>query len=149
MSASLQEIADRLEITDAVTRYSYGLDQRRWEEWDRAFTEDAVIDFSFWGIEPCSPAALRSRFSANDANRISGQHLLANQLIWLDGDTARSYVEFNLTTLARSDRAGVARRARGGGSYEDLLRRTAGGWRIAHRVGKGKWSLQDEIPWAG
>jgi hypothetical protein len=92
---------------------------------------------------------LRALFSANDDSRISGQHLLSNQLVWLDGDTARSYVEFNLTTLARAERPGVARRVRGGGSYEDALQRTPEGWRITRRRGHGKWSLQDEIPWTG
>lgn len=146
---SVQEISDRLEIADAVTRYSYGLDQRIWSEWDLAFTPDAVIDFSVWGMAPASPARMRELFSANDATRISGQHLLSNQLIWLDGDTARSHVEFNLTTLARTEIAGVAIRVRGGGWYEDQLARTAAGWRITRRVGHGKWTHHDEVPWAG
>lgn len=67
MTLSALEISDRLEITDAVTRYSYGLDQRLWQEWDLAFTADAVIDYSFWNIAPCSPADLRALLSANDA----------------------------------------------------------------------------------
>jgi SnoaL-like domain len=147
MALSLQDISDRLEITDAVTRYSYGLDQRRWQEWDRAFTADAIIDFSFWGLEPASPADFRKLFSANDSTRISGQHLLSNQLIWLEGDTARTHAEFNLTTLSRSEEPGLAHRVRGGGYYEDELVRTADGWRIRLHRGIGKWTHQDEIPW--
>ncbi|MCW2621401.1 MAG: hypothetical protein JWL64_1003 [Frankiales bacterium] len=149
MTLTQQEISDRLEIADAVTRYSHGLDQRIWSEWDLAFTPDAVIDYSTWGIDPCTPAELRARLSANDPTRISGQHLLSNQLVWLDGDAARSHTEYDLTSLSRTDRPGFARRNRGGGTYEDQLRRTADGRRIVHRVGRGKWSAQDEIPWAG
>jgi hypothetical protein len=149
MTLTLQEISDRLEIADVVIRYSHGLDQRIWSEWDLAFTPDAVIDFYFWGLEPCSPAELRERFSAHDATRISGQHLVHNQLIWLDGDTARSQVEFDFTTLARSDTPGYATRNRGGGRYEDDLVRTTGGWRITRRRGIGKWNHQDRIPWQG
>ncbi|WP_168217852.1 hypothetical protein [Occultella kanbiaonis] len=33
MTLTLQEISDRVEITDTITRYSYGLDQRIWPEW--------------------------------------------------------------------------------------------------------------------
>jgi hypothetical protein len=146
---TLSEISDRLEITDAVTRYSYGLDQRIWSEWDLAFIPDAIIDYSFWGFDPCTPAQLRAALSANDPTRISGQHLLSNQLIWLDGDDARSHADFNLTTLARTEREGFARRNRAGGSYEDTLRRTADGWRITHRRGTGKWSVQEDIAWTG
>jgi SnoaL-like domain len=148
MTLSLQEISDRIEIAETVNRYSYGLDQRIWSEWDLAFLPDAIVDFSFWGMAPCSPQELRAIFSANDAARISGQHLLSNQVIWLDGDTARTHTEFNLSTLARSDRDGFARRNRGGGSYEDQLVRTEAGWRIKHHRGTGKWALQDEIPWS-
>jgi hypothetical protein len=146
VSLSLRDVTDRLEIADTVTRYSYGLDQRKWEEWDRVFSADAIVDFSFWGIECSTPAELRSLFSADDATRISGQHLLSNQLIWLRGDSAHSYVEFNLTTVARSNRPGIAQRSRGGGPYEDELARTSEGWRIVHRRGTGKWSSHDEIP---
>jgi hypothetical protein len=147
MTLIAQEISDRLEIADAITRYSYGLDQRIWSEWDLAFTPDAVIDYSFWGIEPCSPAELRARLSGNDATRINGQHLLSNQMIWLDGDSARAHTEFSLATLARAEREGFANFNRGGGSYSDQLVRTPAGWRITHRRGLGKWSRQEEVPW--
>jgi hypothetical protein len=147
VTLSIEEISDRIEISDDVTRYSYGLDQRKWSEWDLAFSPDAVIDFALWGIEPCSPAELQKRFRANDTRRISGQHLLSNQVVWLDGDAARSHVEYNLTTLTRSDTEGFADRNRGGGYYEDQLTRTSAGWRIRYRRGIGKWHVQDQIPW--
>jgi hypothetical protein len=147
VTLTLQEVSDRLEIAETVTRYSYGLDQRLWSEWDLAFTPDATIDYSFWGIDPCTPGELRALLSASDPVRISGQHLLSNQLIWLDGDAARVHTEYDLTGLVRADRPGFARRNRGGGWYEDQLRRTPEGWRITARRGTGKWSLQDEIPW--
>jgi hypothetical protein len=147
MTLTLQQISDRLDITDAVTRYSYGLDQRIWSEWDLAFTPDAVIDFSDFGIAPCGYAELRTLLSANDATRISGQHLLSNQMIWLDGDTARSHVEYSLATMARSDTPGQATRNRGGGWYDDHLLRTPAGWRISYRRGHGKWFTQELVPW--
>src|SRR6478735_6767352 len=101
MTLTLQAISDRIEITDTLTRYSYGLDQRLWGEWDLAFTDDAVIDFSAFGMSTHSPAELREIFSQGDALRISGQHLLSNIVIRLDRDTAETHAEFTMVTLAR------------------------------------------------
>jgi 3-phenylpropionate/cinnamic acid dioxygenase small subunit len=148
MTLTLQEISDRMEITDAITRYSYGLDHRQWDEWDLAFSPDAVVDFSRVGMErEYTPAELREIFSAGDPNRISGQHLITNIMIWLDGDTARARADFSLNTLGKSDTEGMARFAHGGGWYTDELVRTADGWRIARRSADMKWMRVGEIPW--
>ena len=89
---SLQEISDRLQIQDALLAYSTALDVpgRRWDQWYRCFTEDAVCEFP--GIGAKSPAELQELFAQNDATRLSTQHLLLNIVIGLDGDeaTARS-----------------------------------------------------------
>ena len=146
MTLTLQEISDRLEITETITRYSYGLDQRRWEEWDLAFTEDAVIDFSAFGMATHSPAELRKIFSQGDPVRISGQHLLSNIVIRLDGDTATTHAEFTMVTLARVEGTDLVRRARAGGWYEDQLVRTGAGWRITRHAGYGKWNQFEAVP---
>ena len=146
MTLTVQEISDRLEITETITRYSYGLDQRLWEEWDLAFTDDAVIDFSAFGMSTHSPAELREIFSQGDALRISGQHLLSNIVIRLDRDTAQTHAEFTMVTLARVEGTESVRRARAGGWYEDQLVRTGAGWRIRRHAGYGKWNQLEEIP---
>jgi 3-phenylpropionate/cinnamic acid dioxygenase small subunit len=147
MPLSLEEISDRMEIYDTLVRYSYGLDHRRWEEWDAAFLPDAVLDFSAVGLARHSPAELREIFSRSDATRISGQHLLSNIRIRLDGDTAATHAEYSLVTLARTDRPGRARRITGGGWYEDDLVRTAVGWRIRNRRAFSTSIHTDEIDW--
>lgn len=146
MTLTLQEISDRLEISETITRYSYGLDQRRWEEWDLAFTDDAVIDFSAFGLAPVAPAELRKTFSQGDPVRISGQHLLSNIVIRLDGDTASTHAEFTMVTLARIEGTELVRRARAGGWYEDQLVRTEVGWRIRRHTGYGKWNQFEVVP---
>jgi hypothetical protein len=45
----LQEISDRLEIQDLLSRYSYAIDDRDWDRLDAIFTPDAVIDYSETG----------------------------------------------------------------------------------------------------
>ena len=42
---SLQEISDRLEIQQLLVDYSTAIDQRRFDDLDRVFTEDAYIDY--------------------------------------------------------------------------------------------------------
>ena len=37
---SLQEISDRLEIQDLLSRYSYAIDERNWDGLDDVFTPD-------------------------------------------------------------------------------------------------------------
>jgi hypothetical protein len=41
---SMQEISDRLEITDMLTRYCYAVDDRDWNAYRDIFTADAAID---------------------------------------------------------------------------------------------------------
>ena len=147
MSLSHQELSDRLEIQDAITRYSHGLDQRRWEEWDRAFTPDAVIDFSPVGLEVFSTQGAREFLSQSDPIRITGQHLLSNTLIELDGDQATARSEFTLFTMVRTEDPGKALLRSGGGWYDDELRRTDVGWRIARRTAHSKWGKAETIDW--
>ena len=42
----LQEISDRLEIADVVTRYARGIDTGEWDRLDEVFTPDAAIDYT-------------------------------------------------------------------------------------------------------
>ena len=58
---SLQEISDRLEIQDLLTRYSFAIDQRDWDALDSVFTEDARIDYSESGGAAGSNVAQATR----------------------------------------------------------------------------------------
>ncbi len=145
MAMSLQEMSDRMEIADTTARYSYVVDQRVWDEWDRVFLDTATIDYSFWGMEPCSPAMLRDSMKVSHARRISGQHLLHHQLIELDGDVAQVHTEFTLNVITEADEQAISHRRTTGGWYEDEVVRTAAGWRIRTRHGFGKWLLYDDV----
>lgn len=147
MPLSLTEISDRLEITDTITRYSYGLDQRIWAEWDRTFAPDAVLDLTPVGLGEQSIAEARATFDANEARIPAGQHLLTNTLIEVDGDDATARSEYILNTFERVETPGRARWNRGGGWYEDDLRRTEEGWRITRRTAHVKWFHVEEIDW--
>jgi hypothetical protein len=42
---SLEKISDRLEIQQLLVAYSTAIDQRRFDDLDKVFTQDAYIDF--------------------------------------------------------------------------------------------------------
>ncbi|MEO8605386.1 MAG: nuclear transport factor 2 family protein, partial [bacterium] len=46
---TLQQIADRIEIDDLLTRYATALDDKDWEQWAACFTPDAHIDYTAAG----------------------------------------------------------------------------------------------------
>jgi|HigsolmetaAR201D_1030396.scaffolds.fasta_scaffold08220_4 hypothetical protein len=148
MTLSLQEISDRLEIQETITRYSHGLDQRLWDQWDLAFAPDAILDFSHVGLREFTIPEAIEYFSPPETKRITGQHLLSNTLITLHGDTATARSEFTLFTAAWVDQpGGKANLNSGGGWYDDELRRTEAGWRITRRTAHMKWIKQDTIDW--
>ena len=57
---SLQEISDRLEIQDLLSRYSYAIDERNWDGLDDVFTPYAVIDYSETGGAKGSVAQIKA-----------------------------------------------------------------------------------------
>jgi hypothetical protein len=142
-------LRDQLGIETALRNYAHGLDERRWEAWDLAFTDDAVIDFTPMGGKRETPDAMRARLSAPDPGWLFAQHPLFNTVVEIDGDEATAYSDYRMETGRRSDEPGVIVRVSGGGSYVDRLRRTDAGWRIHHRSVAMKWRearrVKDEI----
>ena len=49
MTMTLQEISDRIEIDDLLTRYATGVDRKDWDLWETCFTDDARIDYTAFG----------------------------------------------------------------------------------------------------
>ena len=48
-SLSLQEISDRIEINDLLTRYTVAIDTKDWNLLDTCFTPDAQVDYTTSG----------------------------------------------------------------------------------------------------
>ncbi|MFJ3667398.1 nuclear transport factor 2 family protein [Streptomyces sp. NPDC090106] len=132
------EVQDRLDIEKAMRHYAVGLDERRWEEWDLAFTADGIIDFTPMGGRRETRDQMRERLSRPDPAWLFAQHPLFNTVITLRGDTATAFSHFQMETGRRSE-GGAVTRVSGGGSYEDTLARTPEGWRITERRVLLKW----------
>ena len=134
MTATLQELSDRREISDNLIAYAYAVDFHHWDELDAIFTPDATLDFTASGGEKGSLTQIKG-FLERALNLFQGhQHLMANVQVTFDGaDAATSRTAcHNPMYLAGED--GKQRVVFVGIWYLDTWRRTTQGWRICSRV---------------
>ena len=131
---SLQEISDRMEITDLVHRYAQIIDSKDFDLLrEEVFCEDAFIDYSAFGG---STGDLESTIAfLHKAMQIfpNTQHLNANIQIQVEGDRATGRVMcFNTQEMKLPEREEHIFFC--GLWYVDEYRRTDKGWRIVRRV---------------
>jgi len=134
--ADIQE--DRFEIAAVINQYAQAVDGKDWALYARCFTSDAAIDYSSaggkrGGVEE-SAAWLATMLEPLSVS----QHFVTNQVIELHGEEATCRAYFFGVVGNQSD--GASSLIWIGGIYEDLLRRTDVGWRIAELVDISVWS---------
>jgi len=129
---SLEEISDRIEIQDLLTRYTVAIDEKDWEKLDTCFTPDAKVDYTTSGGIKGNYPEVRAWLEKALAPFTMTQHLISNTTVTLDGDkaTTRTYV-YNPMGLPKKD--GSLHIFTVGAYYNDDLVRTPDGWRIADR----------------
>lgn len=136
---SLQEMSDRLEIQDLITRYAYAIDEQDWDGLDRVFTADAVIDYTELGGAKGSLSETKAYLAQAMPTFPAFQHLSTTTRIDIDGDSARTKtILFNPMVM---NHEGEERVFFIGLWYNDELVRTADGWRIKHRREQKCWSF--------
>ena len=120
---------DRLAIIDLTIAYCWALDTRDWAALDNVFTPDAYAELGLpvsHGID-----AIKDRVSSALGMLDDSQHMVTNQQVILDGDTATCRTYLHAQHIRRAAPGGpnfiIA------GRYEDSLVRTSAGWRIAQR----------------
>lgn len=129
---SPQELADRLEIDDLLTRYATGVDRKEWDLWETCFTEDAHIDYTAFGGTKGGVKDVRKWLEETMAGFPMCQHLVINREVQIDGDTATARSGFyNPMGVPNGDKPPKLFFC--GGWYHDKLVRTANGWRIRER----------------
>lgn len=133
-----QEIADRIEIDDLLTRYATAVDTRDWDLYQTVFTADALIDYTSSGGIRGGVAEMTKWLSDALSIFSMSQHLVTNRDIRVAGDTATSRSYF-YNPMGRTKRDGTLELMFVGGFYRDQLRRTADGWRIAERIQDTAW----------
>ena len=131
--ARLQQLLDRQDITDCLTRFSRGIDRFDRELFLSAFHPGAVIAAGdFVG----GPADLYTWASdRHEQGQIATQHNLLNNTCDITGDTAHSETYYLFAARNRDETNWIA-----GGRYFDRLERRDGYWRIMLRTNAIEWS---------
>ncbi|WP_353809588.1 nuclear transport factor 2 family protein [Agromyces sp. SYSU T00194] len=133
--APTTSLRDRAEIAEVLSRYSQGVDQRRWDLFASAFAPGARIRMTLFPGRSYTAAEFRGFLADGyDGVRLSGQHALANPLVTFADDQATSAVEFLATTLEATGADGRTVRGTAAGLYLDRWTRTDAGWRIRERL---------------
>ena len=128
---SLQEISDRLEIQQLLVDYSTAIDQRRFDDLDAVFTSDAYIDYRVTGGIDGHYPQVKAWLADVLPNFPAYSHMLGNFDLRIDGDTATARtICFNPMVFNAEQKQIMFI----GIWYEDVLVRTADGWRMTKRV---------------
>jgi hypothetical protein len=139
---NLDELADRMELRDLVTRYSGIPDDRNYALVDEVFTQDAELvgpGFSFSGRE-------KIRVGMQAIEQYSATlHCVHNHSVELAGDAARGETYCIANHLHEVD--GVPYKLDWGVRYADQYRRDSGGWRISRRELRVVW--RQDLPLQG
>ena len=135
----LQEISDRLEITDVITRYTRAVDTRSWDDLDSVFTPDGILDYSAVGGPVDVVAAVKPWIEKGLRGFARFQHVIGQVAIELDGDTARAtaYMTNPMVAVAPD---GTETLWEVGGYYRHELVRTPDGWRSCRMVDDVVWT---------
>lgn len=129
---TLEEISDRLEIQDLLTRYSYAIDERDWDTLDEVFTPDAIIDYSETGGAKGSVAEIKRWLPVAMERFPKYQHMVATTRLDIKEDKAHGRtILFNPMTYRAEN--GTEQVFFIGLWYRDVFIRTDKGWRIAER----------------
>ncbi|MEM7287036.1 MAG: nuclear transport factor 2 family protein [Actinomycetota bacterium] len=132
----LRTMLDTQEIVDLTIAYGWILDHGPRSDLDQVFTPDAVAIYGgqrFDGLP-----AIIEKVEASLGHLTVSQHIVANQQVAIDGDTATCRCYLHAQHTKRGTEGGdnyiVA------GRYIDDLVRTAEGWRITHRILDVDWT---------
>ena len=125
------ELADRLAIQDVMIRYATSCDRRDMDEYGACFAEDALI--TGFGGEDIHGRQAWVDYVAKALTRFTGtQHLLGNQRVEVNGDTAKLQTSVQATHFL-ADRPGTTLTLFAT-YYDDLVKRD-GVWEITnHRL---------------
>lgn len=131
--ARLQELLDRQDILDCLTRFSRGMDRFDREVFLSAFHQDATVAAGPFVGSPAECYAWAAPM--HEAGQVSTHHNLLNVTFDIDGDTAHTETYYLFVGRNRDASNWIA-----GGRYIDRLERRDGVWRIALRTNVVEWS---------
>lgn len=135
-----EEISDRFDIQDTVTRLAWGFDHHHWNALRDLLAEDVVVDYTamFGGDVETVPAAEQVRRWRAVLEPLDGsQHVVSGLLVDQHGDEAT--VRANVLAWLRRDAAQGAPLWHNGGTWQLTLSRSPTGWRITALTAQATW----------
>ena len=135
---SPEDVADRIAIDDLLDAYASALDTKDWDTLRTLFVPDAVVDYTEEGGVRGSIDDAIAWFQKAMAPFTASQHFVTNRRVKILGDdaTVNAYI-FSPLGVPNGD--GGLTLVFAGGSYEDVVRRTADGWRFVERTIRASW----------
>lgn len=136
---SVEELANRMAISDVLYSHCRGLDRLDAARLKACYWPEAEVDYgSYKGpAQAFADLVMEALGGAYDLTR----HSISNTLIDLQGGTARCESYVNADHLMQ----GASSEMCFGGRYLDLLERRAGSWKILHRQVVMDWSRTREL----
>lgn len=145
----VQELIDRAEITDALTRYTLAVDDGDWDALDTVFAADATIDYSESGGTVGELAEVK-KWLAEMLPAFSQKRLHTIGQVGItftdegaapdaSGFASAEVVAYFDNPMVISDGSGGERVVEVGGRYRHFFVRTPEGWRSRH--------LHEEVFW--
>lgn len=139
MSLSPEQISDRVEIDDVMTRYCYAVDDRDWDLYRGLFTPDAVIDDRVTGGLQSGVEEHIEYLRKALSKVVLSQHAISTVRIDLGIDNARvrAHCFCPMVVDVGEKKTHVFFQ---GLWYRNSLVRTPDGWKISHLVEEGYWT---------
>jgi hypothetical protein len=131
--ARLQELLDRQDILDCLTRVSRAVDRFDRELWLSCYHPDALLD-SGQMVAPATELGLAA-FALHEQGQVTTQHNITNHSCEIDGDVAHAETYWIYGAQNRDGSVWTA-----GGRYVDRLERRDGAWKIAFRYTLNDWA---------
>jgi 3-phenylpropionate/cinnamic acid dioxygenase small subunit len=131
----LQELVDRNEITDLVSRLGVWLDDKQFDDAPSILTEDASARTPGGSVEGLDLIVEQARRNHDVART---QHVITNVLIDLDGDRATVRANLIVTMVDRAEAPGYHFDI--GERYDFEAARTPQGWRLTRVQSSPVWT---------
>jgi hypothetical protein len=139
MALSPEQISDRVEIEDVLTRYCYAVDDRAWDLYRALFTPDAVIDDRVTGGLQSGVEEHIEYLRKALSKVVLSQHAISTVRIDLGVNNAR--VRAHCSCPMVEDLGETKTHVFFQGLwYRNSLVRTLDGWKISHLVEEGYWT---------
>jgi hypothetical protein len=140
---NIDEITDRFELEQLMTKYVEAIDSKDWDMLDEVFTEDAILDYESSGGPDGKGdyPTIKKWLQENLAMFPMTQHLIGKSSIEYYGDSAKCKTIFHNPVGVPVNVDGIYDPQGDklhifivGGWYNDDCIKTAKGWRIERKV---------------